>query len=236
VVRYRSDLAVSLNNLGVAYCRAAKPGEADTAFKQARELFAELASDYPDQLSYRSSLAAQLNNQALALADAGRHAEAISTYREAIDAQVICNDRAPDSATMRDLLSKMYYNFGQSLRVEKQWGEAVDVALTRRKLWQSNGERLLGVAVELAELDQAVLKQAGGVPDKDAQARIEDEVLTTLRSAYNLEGTRKIDIDAEPKYVCFKSNDRFAKEISALNERLAQVESSSESAASPKAN
>ena len=32
VVRYRSDLAISLNNLGMAYCRAGKSAEADAAF------------------------------------------------------------------------------------------------------------------------------------------------------------------------------------------------------------
>ena len=97
VVHYRSELAISWNNLGVAYCRTTKATEADAAFQRARDLFTTLAKDYPDELTYRSSLAAQLNNQALALADAGRHADAMPIYAAAIDAQKAARSRVPNS-------------------------------------------------------------------------------------------------------------------------------------------
>ena len=60
VVRHRSDLAVSLNNLGVAYCRAGQVDAADEPFARARDLFATLASDYPSELGYESALAGLL--------------------------------------------------------------------------------------------------------------------------------------------------------------------------------
>ena len=67
VVRHRSDLAISLNNLGVAYCRAGRVDESDAPFARARELFATLSSDYPDELAYASVLSgASLDDQALA--------------------------------------------------------------------------------------------------------------------------------------------------------------------------
>jgi serine/threonine protein kinase len=222
VVRYRSDLAVSLNNLGVAYCRASQPDDADAAFHRARELFAELAADYPDLLSFRSSLAAQLNNQALALSEINRHAEAISIYREAISSQESCRDRAPDSATVRELLSKMYYNYGQSLRAVGRWDESKQAALSRRKLWSGNGERLLGVAAELAELDQQATRQ---IADKKPSAsdNTEAEIISTMQQAFESGWPRVIDLDAEPRFACFKSNKRFADKIAELNDRSLQT-------------
>ena len=133
VVRYRSDLAISLNNLGMAYCRAGKSAEADAAFGRARELFNTLADDYPDELAYRSSLAALLNNQALALAGVGRHADALADLpdRHRVPAQVL-----RQSSRLRNdarTVSKMYYNFGQSLRATGKFDEAMQAALARRR-------------------------------------------------------------------------------------------------------
>ena len=87
VVQHRSDLAVSLNNLGVAFCRAGQVDAADAPFTRARELFTTLASDYPSEIGYQSALAGMLNNQALALAEAGRHERAVGIYEAAIKAQ-----------------------------------------------------------------------------------------------------------------------------------------------------
>jgi tetratricopeptide (TPR) repeat protein len=218
VVRYRSDLAVSLNNLGVAYCRAADPENADAAFSRARELFAELSTDYPDLLSYQSSLAALLNNQALALADTGRHGEAVAIYREAIAAQESCRDRAPDSATMRELLSKMYYNIGQSLSAERRWNEAADAALSRRKLWSGNGERLLGVAVELAEIDQNARQHMTEYNSAVAQ-RVENEVVATMQQAFDCGWSHVVDVTAEARFAPLQQNERFAAKVAELNER-----------------
>jgi tetratricopeptide (TPR) repeat protein len=219
VVRHRSDLAISLNNLGVAFCRAAKATEADAAFARARDLFAELAKDYPDELFYRSSLAAQLNNQALALAGMGRHAEALPIYRDAIEAQQGCRDRAGGSEIMRDLLGKMYYNCGQSLRAQGQWREAVDMALARRELWKGNGDRLLGVAAELADLD-AELQVHSDASAKDVTTpELSEHVLATLQLAYESGWPRAIDLDAEERFACFKKNERFATKIAELNQR-----------------
>jgi serine/threonine protein kinase len=114
VVRHRSELAVSLNNLGVVFCRAQRPANADSAFERARSLLTTLVRDYPDQFAYSSSWAALLNNQAIALAEAGRHDDALELYPSAIEAQRKCWQRMPDA--MGESLSKMYYNYGQSLR------------------------------------------------------------------------------------------------------------------------
>jgi serine/threonine protein kinase/tetratricopeptide (TPR) repeat protein len=180
VVRYRSDLALSLNNLGVAYCRAKRPTDADAAFEQARALLNTLAEDYPDQLAYSSSLAALLNNQAMALAEVGRHEEALVLYPTAIEAQRSCWQRLPNA--MREPLSKMYYNYGQSLRQTGQLGLAAYAATARRELWRDNGQRLFGVAVEMAEI--ARLERASdSAADNSGTAELDGEIIKTLRAA-----------------------------------------------------
>jgi tetratricopeptide (TPR) repeat protein len=227
VVRHRSDLAISLNNLGVAYCRAGMPPEADVAFGRARELFATLADDYPDQLAYRSSLAALLNNQALALAGIGRHAEALRTYPAAIEAQQSCRERAGDSEMMREMLSKMYYNYGQSLRAEGRMDEAAETALARRDLWNGNGERLLRVAAELAEL--AAIPSTNNGENGPAQ-RLEDAVFATLQQAYDSGWPRDINV-ADERFASLAKNQRFADRFAELNDlslKAAQSKTTSE--------
>jgi serine/threonine protein kinase len=218
IVRYRSDLAVSLNNLGMAFCQAGKSADADAAFGRAHELFDTLAGDYPDELAYRSSLAALLNNQALALAGMGRHADALRIYPTAIDAQRSCLARVPDSEMMRDLLSKMYYNFGQSLRATGQFDKAGEAALARQKLWKGNGDRLLGVAAELAELDDALRGQSKDDNMQASAKKLDDEVLATLDLAYESGWPRTMDL-AEPRFSCLKKSEQFATKIAKLNEQ-----------------
>ena len=224
VVRYRSDLAISLNNLGMAYCRASKSAEADTAFGRARDLFDTLADDYPDELAYRSSLAALLNNQALALAGMGRHADALQIYPTAIDAQRKCCERVPDSEMMRELLSKMYYNFGQSLRATGKFEEAMQAAQARRQLWKGNSERLIGVAAELADLEDALRSQPENAKTKTLANALDQDILATLNQAYESGWPRTIDL-AEPRFVGLKKNERFAAKIAELNERATRSKS-----------
>jgi serine/threonine protein kinase/tetratricopeptide (TPR) repeat protein len=219
VVRHRSDLAISMNNLGMAYCRAAKPAEGDEAFDEARRMFASLADDYPDEVAYRSSLAALLNNQALALAEVGRHRDALDIYSAAIDAQRKCRERVPDSEMMRDLLSKMYYNFGRSLRAERRLGEAADAALARRELWQGNGERLLGVAAELAELDSAMDAPSAGDAPIGARRELGEDVLATLDQSFRDGWPRGIDVGADERFASLMNNDRFAAKVAELSAR-----------------
>ena len=151
VLQHRSELATSLNNLGLVYCRSGKSKEADEVFQRSRDLLTTLTQDYPDEYRYQSLLAAFCNNQALALAAAGRHTDAIAIYAKAVDLQRASWQQATDSKELQESLSKVYYNYGQSLRAAGRQSEAIKAALQRRDLWRDNGERLLGVAAELAD-------------------------------------------------------------------------------------
>jgi serine/threonine protein kinase/tetratricopeptide (TPR) repeat protein len=206
VVRYRSDLAVSLNNLGVAYCRAAQTAEADSAFGRARGLLGTLSVDYPDAIAFRSSLAALLNNQALALAGAGRNEEALQIYPMAIESQRKCWERMADSTMMRELLSKMYYNYGQSLRTAGRQAEAAEAALSRREIWQGNGERLFGVAVELAAFDNGPWN---------------DEVIATLRQACEHGWAGQDELTSDERFKYLHQNEPFAALVAEVKGRAA---------------
>jgi hypothetical protein len=209
VVRHRSDLAISLNNLGVAYCRADRGTDADAAFERARELLTALAEDFPEELGYRTSLAALLNNQALALADAERIEEALEIYPAAIESQRISCQRSPRSVMLRELLSKMYYNYRQALETAGRLEEASTAALARRQLWQGNGERLLGVAVELAEIGTRVRKLDAGSDAPDLQKQLDDEVVATLREIRESGSILGFDLATDERFRYLRGREDF---------------------------
>jgi len=204
------------------YCHAAKPAEADAAFVRARELFATLADDYPDELAYRSSLAALLNNQALALASVARHTDALKIYPAAIEAQRRCRVKGADSETTRQLLSKMYYNFGQSQLAAGQFADAVQTAVNRRDLWKGNSERLLGVAAELADLDAAIERRNKSDANGNTRPDAGDEVLATLEQAFDNGWPLAFDPAKEERFASLRKNERFAAKIAEFNERSRQ--------------
>jgi tetratricopeptide (TPR) repeat protein len=219
VVRYRSDLAISLNNLGVAHCRAGRNAPADDAFRRARELLATLAGDYPDELAYQSSLAALLNNQALALAAAGRHEEALVIYADAIESQRVCWRQRSDSPLMREVLSKMYYNYAQSLRVEGRFADAGQAALDRREVWVGNGERLLSVAAELAAIAEESRNKTDRLALENGSHNLEDEVVATLRLAHESGWPRDVDLAKDERFASLVKNQRFAAAVAAFDKQ-----------------
>ncbi|MEX2139158.1 MAG: serine/threonine-protein kinase, partial [Pirellulales bacterium] len=219
VVRHRSDLAISLNNQGVAHCRAGRAADADEAFSRARELLATLAGDYPDAVAYQSSLAALLNNQALALAAAGRHEDALKIYAQAIDSQRSCWQRHPESPLMREVLSKMYYNYGQSLRMVERLADAGQAALERREVWRGNGERLLGVAAELATIAEELRTKMDVSTADDGPRKLDDEVLATLRLAHQSGWPRHIDIAKDERFASLARNERYAAAVAELKDK-----------------
>ena len=72
----------------------------------------------------------------------GRHADALRIYPTAIDAQRKCCDKVPNSEMMRELLSKMYYNFGQSLRATSKFDRRSSRFTVKKKV--PPGTRLRG--------------------------------------------------------------------------------------------
>jgi eukaryotic-like serine/threonine-protein kinase len=213
IVRSRSDLAISLNNLGMALCRNGRVDDSAQPFDRSRELMATLSGDYPGELTYQTLLAGLLNNQALALAAAGRHQQAVEIYAQGITAQRQVWERASHSDLMRELLSKMYYNEGQSLLVLGKLDEASSAALARRHIWQQDGERLVGVAAELAAIDRAAWAQPGP-PRKDradAQLRLNLDtlVIETLSQSMKQGGIKATDLAADERFAYLHDRQSF---------------------------
>jgi serine/threonine protein kinase len=206
VVRHRSDLAISLNNLGVAFCRAGQVDAAEQPFGRARELFLTLTSDYPSELGYQSALAGLLNNQALALAEVGRHERAAEVYVEAVKAQQRCWQQAPGSELMQEILSRMVYNQGRSLTALGRWQEAADAATSRREIWRGRGDRLFGVAVELA----AIRQTAGEAATESATlAKLDRETIATLRQAFENGYPRDPELAEDERFAPLAGNEQF---------------------------
>jgi len=218
VVRYRSDLAASLNNLGVALVKANRMSEADASFLRARDLLATLADDYPKQVSFRSSLAALLNNQALALADAARHEDALAIYPLVIQSQQACLELLPSSPKMRELLSRMQYNYGQSLLATRNFRAAADVARKRRMLWAGNGVRLIGVAAELADVSLAwrVAESTSAAPE---QSKLDAEVIAILREATTAGWPADFNLASDDRFGYLKGHAEFAALLTELDKR-----------------
>ncbi len=175
VVRYRSELAANLNNLALLSIRTGDPTTAGESFGYANRLFAELLEDYPAQAAYASGWAALLNNQGLALANNDRHDEAIRAYAQAVEVQRQVWKQFPATPLLRDTLSRIYYNYSQSLQQSGRPADAIEQALARRDLWHGNGDRLFSVAVELARI------AASDSPSSNDQ--IEGALIATLELA-----------------------------------------------------
>jgi len=124
---------------------------------------------------------------------------------------------------MRELLSKMYYNSGQSLRATGKSDEAMQAALARRLLWKGNSERLVGVAAELADLDAAVASQPDAANAKNLAKALDDDILATLNQAYEAAGRGQSTLpnrDTQPK-----KNERFSAKVAELNEKASHSKS-----------
>ena len=209
--------------MGVAFCRAGKSAEADAPFGRARDLLSTLADDYADEPAYRSSLAALLNNQALALAGAGRQNDALAIYPQAIEKQREASKRRPELASMQEVLSKLYYNYGQSLSAVGRWSDALDTAVARREVWQKNGERLVGVAAEMAQMADDRQGEASQSLTDSLRQKVNNEAIDTLYQARDCGWPQGIDLAADKRFAKLHTNERFAAlvaELKSTSERL----------------
>jgi hypothetical protein len=185
-------LAASLNNLALLEIRTGDITSAANSFRSANRWFAALLADYPDQMSYASGWAALLNNQALALAKIERYDDAIAAYQQAIEVQRKVVDRLDHCEPVKLALSRMVYNYGQVLQSLGRWGEAHQLASTRRELWRGNGQRLFGVAAELAQIAQC--SQGTSSPLDPSAA------LHTLHESLSISDEPPTDLAADPRF------------------------------------
>lgn len=201
VVQHRSELAATLNNLALLEIATDDITSAVESFRYANRLFAALMADFPNQVAYASGWAALLNNQALALARIGRHEDAVAAYEQAVEVQRKVIAAVEQSESALQTLSRMYYNYSQSLQALDRLEEAYKLADKRRDLWTDQGERLFGVAVEQAH----ILKQsnASNTPLDAAVA------LATLRESLEAGFEPPADLNTDPRFAALHNLPEF---------------------------
>lgn len=201
VVQYRSELAASLNNLALLEIATEDIASAVESFRYANHLFAALMADFPDQVAYASGWAALLNNQALALARIERHEDAVAAYEQAVEVQQRVSAQLEPSEAARQTLSRVYYNYGQSLQKLGRFQKAYELASLRRELWKDHGERLFGVAVEQAQILEQIENS-----DTPLDASI---ALETLREALEAGYEPSNELSHDPRLVSLQNLPEF---------------------------
>jgi hypothetical protein len=149
----------------------------------------------------------------MALAEAGRHEDALQLYPTAIEAQQKCWQRMPDA--MDEALSKMYYNYGQSLRQTGRLVAASKAAMERREVWKGNGERLFGVAVELAELARLTQSDAS----TDDTNKLHDEIVAILAESRDAGFENEVKLAKDERFAFLRKNEQFEQLIATRGRR-----------------
>jgi tetratricopeptide (TPR) repeat protein len=159
------DLAVSYNNLGRVQAQLPDGRQAaEESFNKALQRQLKAIETEPHDVATLSHLGGVYNNLAMLQDAAGRPAEADANFKSAIQRQREALDRAGDHQLIRQLLSKHYYNYAESLANRGEFAAAREAALERRELWPSDSAMLLSAAEQLATLSQRA--RNGGVKKK----------------------------------------------------------------------
>lgn len=163
------DLAVSYNNLGRVQAQLPEGRQAaEESFYKALQRQLKAIETEPHDVATLSHLGGVYNNLAMLQDAAGRPAEADANFKSAIQRQREALDRAGDHQLIRQLLSKHYYNYAQSLANRGEFAAAREAALERRDLWPNDPAMLLSGAEQLAALSQ---RAGNGGVKKETQSR-----------------------------------------------------------------
>ena len=204
---YRRDLAVSYNNLGLAYTRDAQAESAERSFRNALGFQQQLIAENPRDIEIASSLAGAYNNLGIVLEQGGRLDEAAENYKQAVNFQQAAQSQAASVARYRQFLSKHYYNYGRVLRRLGRADEAVQMALARKELWRDDPDRLLSVAEELALA--TTLAQSGNGSGITAE-RCAELALGTLREAVSAGLQVPPDLANNEAFAALRGRSEFA--------------------------
>ena len=127
---------------------------------------------------------------------------------------------------MQEVLSKLYYNYGQSLGAVGRWSDALDAAVARCEVWQKDGERLIGVAAEMAQMaDDSQVEASQSLTDSLRQ-KVNNEAIDTLYQARDCGWQPGIDLAADKRFAKLHTNERFSAlvaELKGKSERLSKT-------------
>ena len=200
----RHELAITLNNRGLAQTRQSLATDAERSFREAIELQQGLVKQLPGDLSVSSQLGGMHNNLGMVYQLQKNHALAADAYRAGIRLQQYAYQNAPHVNRFREHLSRTYFNYGRTLRRMNKPRRAATVALHRRKLWPHDPTQLFSVAEELA----VASRDLQSIEDKQA-TRYKTETLNTIKLAVAQGWKPQLEIRDTPVWDLLQSEPEF---------------------------
>lgn len=204
---FRRDLAVSYNNRGLVQTRSSEPKGAEESFQRALDLHLALVAEHPDDIALQSSLGSVYNNLGSVLEDSRRLPEAATAYEQAVEHQELACRLSPEIARYTSFLSRHYFNYGRVLRGLGRPGDAANVALRRRKLWERSPDKLLSVAEELALASGQLSQSPGGDISSEQCA---EWAVDTLEQAVAAGLQLPVNLEDNIPFAVLRENSRFA--------------------------
>jgi tetratricopeptide (TPR) repeat protein len=107
---YRSELAGSLNNLGLLLKAADHPADAEKSYREAIAIEKELVASFPGVPGYRDELGGSYHRLAIVLRDTGRPEKGEQAYRSAVAIQEQLASEFPDVTLYRANLASTMVN------------------------------------------------------------------------------------------------------------------------------
>ena len=149
---YQRDLAVSLNNLGLALRSQNKLQDALAAFGESIQLQTSGLAEEPKNPSLASNLGSSLSNSAMISLAQKDFSKASDDFRRAVELHQVAVDAEPNNASYRQNLGKSLANLTQLLRQLKDSEGEMEILRQRQTLWKNDPVELQHVAEELATL------------------------------------------------------------------------------------
>jgi tetratricopeptide (TPR) repeat protein len=203
VVGHRINLAVTLNNHGMALSRMDRLSDAMQVFDEALSLQKTIAHELPTDLTAIAQLGGIHNNIAMVYQMQGDSQQAADTYELAIRFQQYAHRKAPQAVCFRDHLSRTYVNYGRVLRQLGRSADALKIAIKRRDLCAEHPDQLVEVAEEIARAYQSIGDKT------DAKRRVfSDEAMKTVGMAARVGWKPNAEFRRSIVFHVFKSDAR----------------------------
>ena len=178
VVNHRNELAITLNNHGMALSRMDQHDDALKVLREALSIQESIAKELPADLTMVERLGGIHNNIAMVHQLLGDYPNAAKSYGLAIRFQQYAYHNSPEVPHLRTHLNRTYANYGRVLHQLERPGEALKVAARRRSLCADSSEQLFEVAEEIARAYQS----STNMSDQQREA-FGDEAMQTVQMA-----------------------------------------------------
>lgn len=203
----RNNLAVTLNNMGLAQFSAEQWASAEANFKEAILLQQKLVQEFPADLIHASRLGGLQNNLAMIHQQRKEWAEAAKALEQGVRYQRYAAEGAPKNAEFRENLSRNYFNYARVLLQTDHPESALPIVLQRRQLWDGDARQLYAVAKELTQIALRFHSSAGHESRYNACV---DQVLETLEEAKAAGWTLSAEQADDVIWRHFANDPRFA--------------------------